>query len=87
PGKFVRARKNTIVYACGPIPMLNSVSEISCKLGYKCYVSLENKLGCGIGACLGCSIPVRTEDGEIRYERICYDGPVFDSKRIAFDLM
>jgi len=79
--------KNSVVYTCGPIPMLAEVTRWSKEKGYKCWVSLENKLGCGIGACLGCSIPVREEDGSVHYERVCYDGPVFDGSRVAFDLM
>ena len=67
--------------------MLKAVSERAEKLGIECYVSLENKLACGLGACLGCSIPIRESDGTVHYERVCTEGPVFDSSRIAFDLM
>jgi len=77
----------SVVYACGPIPMLKAVARWAAARELQCRVSLENKLGCGIGACLGCSIPVRSEDGSIRYERVCCDGPVFDAYRVAFDLM
>jgi dihydroorotate dehydrogenase electron transfer subunit len=80
-------RRDTVVYACGPIPMLKAIAEWSAKHGLKCIVSLENKLGCGIGACLGCSIPVRDESGNVVYERVCCDGPAFDAGRVAFDLM
>ncbi len=79
--------EESVVYACGPIPMLKTVGEWSADSGFKCYVSLENKVGCGIGICLGCSIPIREEDGSIHYERVCCDGPVFDASRVAFDLM
>jgi dihydroorotate dehydrogenase electron transfer subunit len=74
-----------VVYACGPIPMLKAVSQKSESLGLDCYVSLENKLACGLGACLGCSIPVKSDDGSIIYERVCTEGPVFDASRVAFD--
>ncbi|MCK4721437.1 dihydroorotate dehydrogenase electron transfer subunit [bacterium] len=79
--------EHTIIYACGPVPMLKAVSEHADSLGLECYVSLENKLACGLGACLGCSIPVRNSDGTVHYERVCTEGPVFNSPRIAFDLM
>ena len=80
-------REQSVVHACGPIPMLAAVARWSEKRGFKCIVSLENKLGCGIGACLGCSIPVREKDGSIHYERVCVDGPVFDASRVAFDMI
>jgi dihydroorotate dehydrogenase electron transfer subunit len=75
-----------IVYACGPLPMLRAVSKWADEWGLKCFISMENKLGCGFGACLGCSIPVRDGDN-VHYERVCVEGPAFDSKRVAFDLM
>jgi len=67
--------------------MLKAVAKWSSDHLFECWVSLENKLGCGIGACLGCSIPIREKDGTIHYERVCCDGPVFDASRVAFDLM
>ena len=79
--------KDSIVYACGPVPMLAEVAQWSKSRDYRCWVSLENKLGCGIGACLGCSIPIRDDSGDVHYERVCYDGPVFDASIVAFDLM
>ena len=76
-----------VIYACGPIPMLNVVVKNAADRGLECYVSLENKLACGLGACLGCSVPVRDEDSQIKYERVCTEGPVFDGSRVAFDRM
>lgn len=78
---------DAVVYACGPIPMLGAVAEWSGLKNLECYVSLENKLGCGIGACLGCSVPVREHDSTVHYERVCMEGPTFDATRVAFDLM
>jgi len=80
-------RKRTVVYACGPIPMLAAVAKWSKDRDFECWVSMENKLGCGIGACLGCSIPIRDSEGNVHYERVCCDGPAFDASRVAFDLM
>jgi dihydroorotate dehydrogenase electron transfer subunit len=77
----------TMVYSCGPIPMLHAIARWSRARDFKCFVSMENKLGCGIGACLGCSIPIRETSGEIHYERVCYEGPAFDAGRVAFDEM
>jgi dihydroorotate dehydrogenase electron transfer subunit len=80
--------RDSITYTCGPIPMLRAVAKWSDSKGFRCWVSMENKLGCGIGACLGCSIPVRVEGGGgVRYERVCCDGPAFDASTVAFDLI
>lgn len=64
----------TKVFACGPKPMLRYVRDICRKAGVKAYLSLENYMACGIGACLGCTIP--TTEGN---KRCCKDGPVFDA--------
>jgi len=82
-GEFQRG---CLVYSCGPLPMLRAMAEWTRRRGLECFVSLENKLGCGIGACLGCSVPVRDDCG-LRYQRVCCDGPVFDASRVAFDRM
>ena len=72
-------RLSTIIYACGPKPMLKKVAEISRAKGIPCQVSLEENMGCGIGVCLGCV--VKTKKG---YKRICRDGPVFDVEEIEW---
>ena len=87
PGPKESMPPKTVIYACGPIGMLKAVARWASDRALTCYVSLENKLACGIGACLGCSIPVRSDDRSIRYERVCCDGPVFEAGRVAFDLM
>ena len=61
------------LYACGPIPMLKSVAVIAKYYGIQTQASLEERMGCGVGACLGCA--VKTKKG---YERVCVDGPVFN---------
>ncbi len=55
----IRSPKSTIIYACGPKGMLKEVSRIALNLGVPCYVSLDNVMACGIGACLGCAVKVR----------------------------
>ena len=67
------------VYACGPAPMLNYVKQISEKLRIKCWLSMEARMACGMGVCLGCTI--ETTEG---LKRCCKDGPVFDSKILSF---
>ena len=65
----------TLVYACGPERMLEYVQKTCNHAGIECYLSLESKMACGVGACLGCTIP--TTEGN---KRCCKDGPVFNSK-------
>jgi len=80
--KYASAR--TAVYACGPRPMLRSLSGI---LGekYFCQVSLEERMACGVGACVGCAVAVKNEKGEKTYRRVCADGPVFDLQSVLWE--
>ncbi len=67
------------VYTCGPTPMMRAVAENCEKRNIKCFVSLENKMACGIGACLCCV--QQTTSG---HKCTCTEGPVFDSKEIVW---
>lgn len=69
------------VLACGPVPMLAAVARACVQKGIPCQVSLEAKMACGVGACLGCAVPA-VGGG---YVRVCQDGPVFDATRIDWD--
>ena len=84
------ARKNKLlrnkiyyIYACGPIPMLKSLAEISISKNLICQVSLESRMGCGFGACWGCV--VKTKYQKNIYQRVCQDGPVFPLENILWD--
>ncbi|MEA1964316.1 MAG: dihydroorotate dehydrogenase electron transfer subunit [Candidatus Aerophobetes bacterium] len=68
------------VYACGPLPMLKKIAILSHKYKFSCQLALEQKMGCGIGACLGCVI--KGKDG---YLRVCKDGPIFDAEEIDWN--
>lgn len=72
------------VCACGPTPMLKAIAEICNDAGVPCQVSLEERMGCGIGACLVCACAVKRNDGTEDYVHVCKDGPVFDSKEVIF---
>lgn len=72
------------VFACGPHLMLKSVAGICEKRGVPCFVSMEERMACGIGACLSCACKVKY-DGKEKYLHVCKDGPVFDSKNIVWD--
>ncbi len=67
------------VYAGGPMPMLQKVSDIVAGRGIECYASLEEHMACGVGACLGCV--VKTVSG---YKRVCKEGPVFPIEEIVW---
>ncbi len=67
-------------YACGPRPMLAALDRICRRAGVPLYVSLEERMACGVGACLGCA--VRTVHG---YARVCRDGPVFPASEVIWD--
>ena len=62
-----------VIFACGPEPMLKSLKKFS---AVPTYVSLEQRMGCGIGACLVCACKIKKADGEHNL-RVCKDGPVF----------
>lgn len=76
----------TAVCACGPKPMLRAVSQIAEAQGVPCQVSMEERMGCGIGACLVCACELKLKDGQegVRYGHVCKDGPVFDSKEVVW---
>lgn len=67
------------IYACGPKPMMAAVAGAAKKLGIACQVSLEERMACGVGACLGCVCA--TVDGN---KRVCKDGPVFDAEKVVW---
>lgn len=73
-------KQYSAVYACGPVPMLAAVQKICGEAGVECWLSMENRMACGVGACLGCTI--KTKEGN---KRCCKDGPVFNSKILDFE--
>ncbi len=75
----LRAGGYGAVYACGPAPMLSYVKRIAESAGIPCYISMESRMACGMGVCLGCTI--HTSEGN---KRCCKDGPVFDSRILEF---
>jgi NAD(P)H-flavin reductase len=78
---FLDVEKYAAVFSCGPAPMLRSLA-VRCRMaGVPCFVSLETRMACGTGACLGCSLPVRGGG----FKRCCADGPIFDAEDVFFD--
>lgn len=68
-----------IVYACGPMGMLQSVGELAKERAIRAQVAVEESMACGIGVCMTCVLPVRGKDGKSRFVRSCVEGPVFDA--------
>ena len=81
---FIKSRKNTKIYACGPTPMLKAVSLVSQKYAAPCEVSVEVPMACGFGACIGCAIKVKSGAGH-RFAIACTEGPVFQAKDIVWE--
>lgn len=71
-----KQEKPDIIFACGPLPMLKSIREYSIKENIPCQISLEERMGCGIGACLGCAVKIISGKEE-RFGHVCKEGPVF----------
>lgn len=73
-----------IIYACGPMPMLRAVKAYAEEKGIEAYISLEERMACGVGACLGCVCRTRNIDhhSHVNNARICTDGPVFEAKEV-----
>ena len=71
----------TAVLACGPKPMLRAVAETAWTYGVPCQVSMEERMGCGVGACLVCAC--RTSEGHMKH--VCKDGPVFDAREVDWN--
>jgi len=72
------------VLACGPRAMLRPVAELAAGYGVPCQVSLEERMGCGVGACLVCACKIKTGDGG-RYAHVCKDGPVFRAEEVDWN--
>jgi len=73
-------KTHLVLYACGPHAMLAAVHRIAVEHSITCYVSMEERMACGLGACMGCSIPMKANG----YKRACKEGPVFDSRDIEW---
>jgi dihydroorotate dehydrogenase electron transfer subunit len=76
--------QNSKLYACGPTPMLKAVGKIADDFNLPAELSMDEHICCGVGTCLTCVIPVKTDDGW-EYQRTCTEGPVFDARQIVWE--
>jgi len=81
----IRRNGAKIVYGCGPMAMLRSVTEIAAAQGATAQVAVEESMACGIGVCMTCVLPVTGDDGLTRMARSCVEGPVFEGDRIRWE--
>jgi dihydroorotate dehydrogenase electron transfer subunit len=72
------------LYVCGPNPMLKAVRDWAVQKGISCQLSLETRMACGLGACLGCVV-ARKKETEIAYVNVCQQGPVFEAREVLWD--
>ncbi len=79
-----------VVYACGPMPMLQAVAGLAKSAGIPSYIAVEEAMACGIGVCMTCVLPVRprgADDSQVKMIRSCTEGPVFAGELVQFDLI
>ena len=74
-----------MVYACGPEPMLEAVAKLAGRYNQPCQVSVERVMGCGLGGCYSCVVPVKHGDEHANLVRSCIGGPVFDGAELVWD--
>ncbi len=71
-------------FACGPKIMLKFFSEYTKEQGIPTFISMEERMGCGFGACVGCAIDLKMSDGAVVRKKVCRDGPVFRASEVIF---
>jgi dihydroorotate dehydrogenase electron transfer subunit len=74
-----------MIYACGPEGMLAATAKIATRYGRPCQVSVERIMGCGLGGCYSCVVPMRDDHGGFHHVRSCLSGPVLAGDQILWD--
>lgn len=76
--------KEDVIYACGPTPMLRALKQYAAENGIECWISMEERMACGIGACLACVCKSKEKDHHtnVNNKRICKEGPVFRAEEV-----
>lgn len=81
---LIDENKIEVIYSCGPMGMLEAITDIAKEKGVVHQCAVEESMACGIGVCMTCVLPVRGEDGVIRMLRSCIDGPVMDGEAVQW---
>ena len=84
---LITERAIDVIYSCGPMAMLKAITKIADARGVVHQCAVEEAMACGIGICMTCVLPVRSEDGSIAMKRSCIDGPVMDGSTVCWDLV
>ena len=79
-----KALEADVIFACGPMPMLRAIKEYAAANNMEAYISLEEHMACGVGACLGCVCKTKNVDAHshVHNSRICTDGPVYNAEEV-----
>ena len=81
----IRRTSAAVVYGCGPMGMLKSITDVATAEGAVAQVAVEESMACGVGVCMTCVMPVTGKDGATRMVRSCVEGPVFRGDRVRWD--
>jgi dihydroorotate dehydrogenase electron transfer subunit len=81
----IRQSRAKVVYGCGPMAMLRSITDTAAAEGAVAQVAVEESMACGIGVCMTCVMPVADSDGLTRMARTCVEGPVFRGDQIRWE--
>lgn len=84
--EYLNREKSGVIYCCGPNRMMRAVTEMPASQSWEVLVSLENRMGCGMGVCLGCAVPVR-QNGATAMIRVCKEGPVTAGRSVVWDAL
>jgi dihydroorotate dehydrogenase electron transfer subunit len=84
-GAEASAKAAVMVYACGPEPMLEAVAKLAARYNQPSQVSVERVMGCGLGGCYSCVVPVKHGDEHANLVRSCISGPVFDGAELVWE--
>ncbi|MBC7463353.1 MAG: dihydroorotate dehydrogenase electron transfer subunit [Actinobacteria bacterium] len=76
-----------VIYSCGPMGMLAAISKIAVEANVVHQCAVEESMACGIGVCMTCIIPMRTDSGEVGMMRSCIEGPVMDGEKVQWNLV
>jgi len=78
--------EDAVVYTCGPLPAVRAVARVLAETPRRAYASLETRMACGIGACVGCAVRVRRRrPNDPTYKLVCKDGPIFDLEEVDLE--
>ncbi|MEN9293902.1 MAG: hypothetical protein RIT31_667 [Actinomycetota bacterium] len=82
--RLIRELGTEVIYSCGPMGMLSAIAKIATEFDIAHQCSVEESMACGIGVCMTCVVPIRSEEN-VKMVRTCIDGPVMDGSQIIWD--